>query len=174
MPVKVEAAVPEAAPWLPQPSVVSYLSEMTARPIHVYLYPRRLLARAWADGHGGRPPPAFTPYQFRAWATPDLGRVTILVDRTETPLSVTWVLLHELAHHELRASPFVAGALEATVRHKAYMTSDRAHQADPEEKIADWVATRWFRRLGFPRPWRLDRDWWRRQMRRRRDGTPAG
>ena len=166
MPLTIHAATPDAAAWLPQPSIVSYLSSMTARPIEVHLYPRRELERAWADGHGGHRPPAFRPYQFRAWATPDLGRVTILVDRTETPASVTWVLLHELAHHELRASPFVQGALDATVRHKAYMTNDRAHQEDPEERIADWVATRWFRRLGFPRPWRLDRMWWRRRLNR--------
>lgn len=166
MPLRIALASPDAAPWLPQPSALALIDRHTARDVDVRLWPRAMLAQAWGSTHQGAPPPELPPYAFRAWANPQLGRVTVLVDRTETPQSVTWLLLHELGHMELRTSPLVAGALAATVRDPAYMHDDHAHQADPEERIADWMATRWYRRLGFARPWRLDRHWWRARVRR--------
>ncbi len=170
MPLTIEAMSPNAANWLPAGTALRMINGHLAQEVHVRLWDRTDLAHAWAVGHPGQALPNLPRYAFRAWAEPRTGNVHVLVDNTETPESVTWLLLHELAHHELRASPFVAGALAQTIRHPRYMTDDDAHQADPEERIADWIATRWFRQLGYPPPLRRDRHWWRARVRR----VPAG
>lgn len=157
---------PGTEPWLPQASVLEVLAKHLAQDVEVRLWPRAELARAWARSHGGATLPDLPAYSFRAWANPSTNEINLLVDETETPASTTWLLLHELAHLELRASPFVTTALAMARarRPRAYWTSDAAHQAEAEERIADWIATAWFRRLGFGRPHRRDRLWWRRRV----------
>lgn len=165
MPVTFDAT-PQTGLWLPQPSIRAFISDKVASDVRVLLRPRAEAGLWWAQTHpNGSTLPPVPPYAFRAWCNPSKGEIVILVDRTETPESVTWLTLHELTHQELRRSPLIAEALGRVAKPPDYLTSDNAHQSHPEERICDWIATIWYRRLGFAPPWRLDRYWWRRQVR---------
>lgn len=164
MPVTFDATR-ETAAWLPQPSAQSFISGHVVSDVIVLIRPRAELARWWAWAHPEQPGlPALPSYAFRAWCVPSKNQVVILVDGTETQNSVTWLVLHELTHRELRRSPFIAEALGRSSKPADYLVSDDAHQGHPEERICDWIATLWYARLGYPKPWRLDRRWWRRRV----------
>lgn len=148
-----------------------FISRHVRMSVRVLVRLRSDLPRVWEETHPGQSLPSLPPYAFRAWCQPEglpggphERLVVLLVDHTETAASVTWLLLHELVHAELRASPLIAQALARVKKPRDYLTSDEAHQNHAEERIADWIATIWYRQLGFPRPWRRDRVWWRARV----------
>lgn len=166
MPVILDAT-PAVRAWMPQATALSMISDHVVANVHVLLRPRADLAALWAWSHPDNPAlPRLPAYAFRAWCIPSKNEIVILVDGTETPQSITWLLLHELVHRELRHSPLIAEALGRVRKPHNYLTSDDAHQAHPEERICDWIATIWYRKLGYAPPWRMDRRWWRARVRR--------
>ena len=125
-------------------------------PQRVVFHPRTERERAWSEDHPGRKAPGHA-YSFRAYT---FGPVTrIFVDGTETPASAGWLLAHELAHALLNRVPSLAEALQHHPRPARYATSDAAHEAVPEEQVANRVADLVAIRLGG-RPG-LNRHWWR-------------
>lgn len=89
--------------------------------------------------------------------------MVLLSDLTETTQSLTWLLLHELAHVEVNQTSLLDAALRSIPRPKDYLTNDEAHEAWPEEQLANLVADRLSSRLGS-RPG-LNRLWWRQRVR---------
>lgn len=165
---------PSLRPWLPPARGAAAVASLLQSPVVVYLHRRPDLAAAWAAATGGRAPPAVAPYSFRAWAPRGAGHVHVLVDETETPASVAWLILHELTHAELGRSPYLAAAFrELTPQPQGYLSSDEAHEAHPEEVVADFVATRMLPVMGHPAR-NYDRGWWRPRVRaRQRAGRAA-
>lgn len=70
-------------------------------------------------------------YHYRAFNNGD--NTTIYVDETETPESVRWVLLHEMAHATINRLPSVARHLRKDPKPKNYATDDHVHASVPEE-----------------------------------------
>ncbi len=126
--------------------------------VFVELIPRRLVRRLWARDMGGKPFPGY--YAFRAYTRGR--RVVLLSDHTETPQSLTWLLLHELAHVQVNGSPLLDRALRSVPKPRDYLTSDAAHEAWPEEKLANLVADQLAPQFGSRRG--LSRIWWRSRV----------
>jgi hypothetical protein len=134
----------------------------------VIFHPRQERKRAWREDHPGQNPPG-NPYSFRAYT---IGNTTrIFVDDTETRDSVGWLLLHELAHAVLNGTPHLARPLRRLPRPARYATDDAAHEAVPEEQVANRVADLLATRLGGQPG--LNRPWWRAQTRKRVDARMA-
>jgi hypothetical protein len=127
--------------------------------VHVEVVPRPLVRELWARDMGSKPFPGY--YAFRAYTRGD--RVVLLSDTTETPQSLTWLLLHELAHVEVNRAPLLDAGLRSIPRPKDYLTSDQAHESWPEERLANLVADRLAPLFGS-RPG-LNRLWWRSRVR---------
>jgi len=97
-------------------------------------------------------------YDVRAVSRDD--EVHILVDETETPTSIAWLLAHELGHQRVRLTPGLRDALrDAAPVDVTDKASDEYHEVDPEERFVDGVATK----LTMVRK---DREWWRERTRR--------
>jgi hypothetical protein len=152
--------------WAPPPTVLARIACMLRGDVTVELVHRDKLAKLWRETHGAEPLPAGR-YAFRAWARGS--NIHIVVDETETPQSVVWLLLHELAHTEVSRSRMLQHAFRSAPRDPAYMTSDAAHEAAPEEQLANRVADSFARQVGS-RPG-LHRIWWRRRVDRLGDAT---
>jgi hypothetical protein len=86
----------------------------------------------------------------------------ILVDLTETPDSVKWLLLHEMGHAAIDGAPYAA-ALRAIPKPPGYPLNDDAHEACLEEQLANETADRWSIMLGGVPG--LGRRWWRERVR---------
>ena len=149
---------PGAEPWAPPLQAIQELSKHIAGDVLVELYPRSAVRDLWSKNMPGRQFPG--DYAFRAWTRGD--RITILADSTETPGSILWVLAHELTHADINRAPFMDIALRSIPRPDGYERDDKAHEAWPEEQIANLVADQWAPRLGA-RPG-LNRLWWRRRV----------
>lgn len=144
---------PGAESWAPAPAELADLACGIHRDALVEIVPRRDLEAAWQMSHPGTRPPA-RPYAFRAWTNGS--HAVILVDATETRESVLWLLWHELAHQEIDVHLPLARALRAVPRPEGYLVDDDAHEAWPEERLANAVANQGRGRV-------LDRRWWRRR-----------
>ena len=125
------------------------------RPLLVELVPRLLVQELWARDMGTRPFPGV--YAFRAYTRDQ--RVVLLSDPTETPQSLVWLLLHELAHVQVNSRPLLDEAFRSVPRPTGYLTSDEAHEAWPEERFANQMADILAPAFGS-RPG-LNRIWWR-------------
>ena len=89
----------------------------------------------------------------------DLGGINtsyVFVDPTETPDSVAWIIAHELSHQLVDEHPEVARMLDQAKTSEAHPASDRFHELDAEERLADGYATRLVGK-------RYDRSWWRKR-----------
>lgn len=149
---------PGAQRWAIAPAVRQALSSWTARQdVQVHYWPRAQLGEVWRCTHGGRDVPTSRPYAFRAWANANV--VHILVDETETPESIVWLTLHELAHVELGCAPLIAQAYRSIPKHPDYLSDDAAHDERPEEQMADLVADQLAPLLGSRAGY--GRRWWR-------------
>ena len=149
---------PGAEPWAPPLQSIQELSKHIAAPVEIEIFHRREVRRLWAKNMPNRPYPG--DYAFRAWTRGS--HVTILVDDTETPGSVLWVIAHELTHADINKAPFLDIALRGIPKPERYEHEDQAHEAWPEEQIANLVADQWAPRLGS-RPG-LNRLWWRERV----------
>lgn len=152
---------PGAEPWAPSPEILNDLACRLTRDVRLELAPRSMLRQIWARDHGGRPLHIRDPYAFRAYSRD--GQAVVFVDRTETPASALWVLLHEIAHLEVPASNMLETAFRNHPRRSDYLTSDEGHEAHPEEQLANFVATRTLIEMGLPSQ-QLDRLWWRKRV----------
>jgi hypothetical protein len=94
-------------------------------------------------------------WAFRAKAF-DHGDSHVLVDATETPESVAWLMAHELSHQVVFQNPKFRAQLDARRPRDLDPASDAFHAVDPQELWCDHQATQIFGR-------RLDRAWWRRR-----------
>jgi hypothetical protein len=130
--------------------------------VSVEIVPRGLVRELWWRDQGAKSFPG--DYAFRAYTRGN--RVVLLSDATETPESLTWLLLHELAHVGVNASPYLQRAFRSRKRPAQYMTDDEAHERWPEEQLANHVADQLAPHFGS-RPG-LDRLWWRARVRRPR------
>lgn len=151
---------PGTEPWLPSADQVATLGRLLTAPAVAEIHPRASLSRLWAAQRPGR---AIGACQVRAWARKAERDVFIFVDRSETPASVLWLLGHELGHLELRRAPLLELAVDVP-QAPDYLTSDAAHEADPEEQACNAVGTAVLGLL-TGRPRALDRLWWRRRVR---------
>ena len=154
-------AWPGAEPWMPSAQARQQLACLLSRGATVELVPRSNLPALWRRDFAGQ---AMLPtYSFRAYARDN--RIVILVDRTETPASVLWLLGHELAHAELSNTKLLRAAYRSIPKDPDYMTDDQAHEANPEEQLANLVANRVCERAGFCEQG-MDRHWWRDRVQR--------
>jgi len=103
------------------------------------------------------------PWTFRA-VTRD-GVSWVLVDGTEDPKSVAFLIAHEACHQVVAVSPTVHAALAEARPRGVPRTSDLFHEDDPEEKFCDGIAANL---LGY----RRDRSWWRRRLAEMRIRVP--
>jgi hypothetical protein len=134
-------------------------------------------APSWLASVGKMPPPGTVlefirrpehplgkKYPYRAVAQEQRNGSTdirIFVDETETPDSVKWLVLHELAHVLVTAQPTLAETLRSQPRPPGYPHDDDAHEAVLEEQLANTFADK-----HAPVPG-LDRRWWRARTRSR-------
>jgi hypothetical protein len=146
----------------PARGYLAQIDALLSGPVVVTIHPRRNVARIWEKDHGKA---MFThPYAFRAYTRGNQSR--LFTDETETPDSMLWLLLHELAHVELGRNPFLKAAYRKLPKPPGYLTSDTAHEAHPEEQFANLVANQWFSHL-TGEPCIYDRLWWRKRVNRR-------
>lgn len=109
-----------------------------------------ILPRSRANLTLGKDAPA---YAFRAFTRN--GQSYVFVDRTETPDSIAWLIAHELSHQVIGRNPQLSSAMRAArPRDAGDGASDRFHRLDPEERLADGIASNLLNT-------RLDREWWR-------------
>lgn len=141
---------PLAALWSPPPDLRARLERRFPGESYVAtLWPRCLVHDVT-----GRPT---EPYAFRAFTRGDESH--LFVDATETPESIAWLLAHELSHQIVNGHPDAERLLAAGRPTDQDSASDVFHRVDPEELLADGIATNLFGR-------RLDRGWWRERVRR--------
>ena len=150
---------PSVRAWLPAEATLTSVRKYLSRRTVVHLLPRRALAETFAREIGH--PLVGSLYQLRAWSLKSRGEAWVFADQTETRDSVLWVLLHELAHLDLVGAGLLQAAVEAP-RTAAYDT-DEGHEADPEERLANQVATALLGQL-TGRSQALDRRWWRARV----------
>lgn len=142
---------PNVYDWMPAPSWLAWLGGMTPkgtvleyirRPEHPLgkKYPYRAVAQQQGDG---------------------TTNIRVYVDETETPDSIKWLTLHELAHVLVTAQPALAERLRAQPRPPGYPHDDDAHEAVLEERLANAFADKYAPMKG------LDRRWWRKRVEHR-------
>ncbi len=148
---------PNVYDWMPTPSWLAWLGqkapagtvlEFIRRPEH----------------------PLGKKYPYRAVAQQRVGGGTdirVYVDETETPDSIKWLVLHELAHVLVTAEPTLAETLRSQPRPRGYPHDDDAHEAVLEEQVANTFADKL-----APVPG-LDRRWWRQRVEKRMTLNPT-
>jgi len=161
LPTLTIRAWPGAEPWMPSAAARQRLASLLSGAVTVELVPRASLPALWRRDFPGQP--MLPPYAFRAYARG--AKIVVLVDKTETPASVLWLLGHELAHTELTRSKLLRAAYRSIPKPPGYMTDDDAHEAHPEEQAANLVADRICDQEGFCERG-LDRRWWRARVER--------
>jgi len=141
---------PNVYDWMPSPSWLAGVGKM-APPGTVLEFIRR------------PEQPLGKKYPYRAVADPRPGgtEIRMFVDETETPDSVKWLVLHEIAHALVTAQPALAERLRSQPRPAGYPHDDDAHEAVEEEQIANAFADK-----HAPVPG-LGRRWWRERTRTR-------
>jgi hypothetical protein len=150
---------PKTEKWLPRPEHLRALEAVIDRPVTVHYHLRSNIRQVWEDTHQGRPLPV-SEDAFRAFVSNDA--VHLFVDDSETYESALWLLVHELAHTGVATSRLLTSALRSwSPRPKDYLSSDDAHEAHFEERVANHVADRTMAKLGLPTG--LDRIWWRKR-----------
>lgn len=148
---------PDLARYVPARAGLQAVAELLPADVVVHLHRRADLGAVWAATHDGRQVPV-PDGSFRAWANGDT--IRLLVDDSETPESVAWLLLHELAHVAVTHSPLLRQAYRHRPKPDDYLVDDDVHEAWPEERLANRVATELMPLLGYPRALRARR-WWR-------------
>lgn len=152
---------PGTRPWLPALQHLQVIDRLLTGPAQVQLHRRADLTRVWREEHGAELPGG--PWSIRAWSTGD--RAFIFVDPTETRQSTLWLFGHELAHVELNRAPLLKAAVAAP-RDPDYLISDDAHEASPEEQLANRAGAMLLELLAGERE-ELDRRWWRQRVKAR-------
>ena len=152
---------PGAEPWAPDDAGVQRLACLLSRHVSVDVYHRSQLPGVWWAKTGRKLTHA--PHSFRAWSND--GHAVLLVDGTETPESIVWLLAHELAHIELGRSCLLRRAYRSIPKPAAYLDNDDAHEAYPEEGVANQVADQIAPLAGGRSG--LNRRWWRRRVKGR-------
>lgn len=158
---------PDARRWRPSSQDLRAMGQgLVQRSVTIRLLPRSKVKADWKKNlDRGKPFPGY--YAYRAYTRGTT--VTLFVDETETPESILWLLAHELAHVAVNGAPMLHEALRSIPKPRDYLTSDEAHEAYPEEQLANLVADQWMVILGSQPG--LDRLWWRKRVRRLR---PSG
>lgn len=97
------------------------------------------------------------PYAYRAWADYYNARIILIVDETETPESIGWILLHELGHIMVKHNDYLESVLaienKANGNPNAHL-NDEEHEKCAEELFVNRLATAF---VGQD----LNRLWWR-------------
>lgn len=151
---------PDARPWAPSPAELEAISKATGGDYTVNLFPRSMVVEVWEADHPDRDYPYTDEYKFRAYQN---GREAfIFVDDTETKDSVRWLIMHELTHMGLRTLPELWYEYQLKTP-EDYDKTDEAHEADPEEMLANQVA-REYVGVNYPRTW------WRERVERKLAG----
>ena len=147
-------AHPETYSWMPSRDIIEKIGSFLHRPMCIRMFPRNMVFEVYDSEHPN-PLPEEDYYKFRAYTSGS--KATTFVDDTETPESALWVILHELAHMDMKASPYLLKAYTLATP-PDYNESDEAHERDPEEQMANLVATKWLGQCGckeveYARPW---------------------
>lgn len=145
---------PEAYKWMPPRDIIEKLGQFMHKEMCIRIFPRDMIFEVYNSEH----PTCLGEddyYKFRAYTSGT--KATVFVDETETADSVLWVILHELAHMDMKASSYLYKAYTWATP-EDYNESDEAHERDPEEQMANLVATKWLGKLGreefcYSRPW---------------------
>lgn len=115
-------------------------------------------ANNWRLRHDHRPKAHPDPYYERGWSSYPLREIVLLVDDTETPASLAWLLYHELSHIGIEHVPLFDALFRREDRAAGRLTyevgDDHAHEAHADEQFCNRVATAF---VGFS----YDRLWWR-------------
>jgi hypothetical protein len=150
---------PGTEQWVPSHNALETLGRALKVAVRVEFIPRSRVREIWIRDHSrGDSFPGH--YAFRAYTKDKL--VRLFVDQTETRDSALWLLVHELAHVAVDSNDLLDLAYSSFPRPAAYRTDDRAHEAWPEEQLANNVADQWGQRLGYPAG--LNRLWWRKRV----------
>lgn len=150
---------PGTEQWVPTHNALETLGRALKVPVRVEFIPRSRVREIWSRDHP-RADSFPGDYAFRAYTKDKL--VRLFVDQTETRDSALWLLVHELAHVAVDSNDLLDLAYNSFPRPAAYRTDDRAHEAWPEEQLANNVADQWGERLGYPAG--LNRLWWRKRV----------
>jgi len=136
---------PDAAAWVPSRAIVDKLKREFPYPwVTLRIWPRRMVGQV--TGKVGLP-----SHAFRARSIENVADV--FVDPTETKASISWLMAHELAHHQLKTTPALLSLMDS-VRPDLPKAGDAFHDYDTQESWCDNRATEIFGD-------RLDREWWR-------------
>lgn len=123
--------------------------------------------RWWRDAMEAKVLP---DYGVRGWADYYRGQIVLLVDETETPDSLRWLLFHELGHIATAHVPMIDRAWDEKNKRAGRTTynwlDDDAHESDAEEQFVNELATLY---AGAS----YDRHWWRRRVFAAQRGTLA-
>jgi len=128
--------------------------------IHLRIFPRRMVKTVWEYEKPLTPFP-MKKYAFRAFARGS--QITIFDDNTETKDSLSWLLLHEMAHVWVTRTPNLKEQFRSIKKPNGYLTSDAAHESSPEEQFANMMADQWFKEW-YNRSGSFHRIWWRKQV----------
>ena len=154
---------PGAEAWSPDGAFVRKVERLAPPGTRVHLHPRSAVRDVY-EGEGVSAPFPDKPYAFRGWNQRS-GPIHIFVDGTETPDSVKWLMLHEVGHSVVNATPELRRKLRRTPIPPTYAFSDETHGNVPEERWCNAFAD-----AHAPVPG-LDRTWWRRRTQAREYGT---
>ena len=140
--------------------IVAKAMNKAGNKIHLRVFPRRMVKTVWADE---QPSVSFPKksYAFRAFARGN--QITLFDDDTETSQSLSWLLLHEMAHVMVTRTDKLRTHFRSIERPVGYMVSDSAHESSPEEQFANMMADQWFKEF-YGKPGSFHRVWWRKQV----------
>lgn len=128
--------------------------------VYIRILPRRMVKTVWNHEMPSIPFPN-KKYAFRAFARGSM--ITIFDDATETNHSLSWLLLHELAHVKVTRDDKLREHFRSIKHPSGYLTSDAAHESSPEEQFANLVADKWFKDF-YKRSGSYHRIWWRNRV----------
>jgi len=140
--------------------LVNHFSNQVGGKVWLKVFPRRMVKTVW---NFEKPITPFPPkkYAFRAFAKGS--QITLFDDNTETKESLSWLLLHELAHVMVTRNKKLRIHFRTIDKPEGYLISDAAHESSPEEQFANMMADRWFKEW-YNKPGSYHRLWWRKRV----------
>ena len=140
--------------------LVKNFSDIVGGKVYLKIFPRRMVETVWEFEKPNTPFPP-KKYAFRAFARGS--HITIFDDKTETPDSLAWLLLHELAHVWVTRTENLREHFRNIEKPEGYLISDAAHESSPEEQFANMMADQWFKEW-YNKPGSFHRIWWRKRV----------
>ena len=140
--------------------LAKFFVEKVGGRVYLRIFPRRMVHTIWNYEQPGVP---FPPKEYAFRAFPRGSNITIFDDQTETMDSLSWLLLHELAHVWVTRNNDLRMQFRGIEKPSGYLTSDSAHESSPEEQFANMMADQWFQEW-HKRQGSFHRLWWRKRV----------